>query len=148
MNELELEDGLRRSGLKKTRQRTAILEILEQSPQPMAAEQIFIVLKEKSIPANLSTVYRILETLAEKELVLKLRIEGDGRTLFERNRMVHKHYLVCLGCKKITPIEGCPLEGYEKALEAETNYKIAGHKLDIYGYCPKCRETGSQGGGQ
>ncbi|MDD4715379.1 MAG: Fur family transcriptional regulator [Oscillospiraceae bacterium] len=141
----EFEDGLKRSGLKKTKQRTAILGILEESQLPMAADQVFIQLKEKGIPANLSTVYRILEALAEKKLVNKLSIVGDNRGLFELNRMAHRHYLVCLGCKKITAIEHCPLEDYEKALEAETSYKIAGHKLDIYGYCPKCLEKRRKG---
>lgn len=129
---------LARCGLKNTKHRTAILDILEQSDQPLTAEQVFIELKKRGVPANLSTVYRALEALSEKNLTVKLSIAGDGRTFFEYNRMVHKHYLVCLGCKKILAIKGCPLEEYEKVLEKETNYSIAGHKLDIYGYCPDC----------
>ncbi len=82
--------------------------------------------------------------MSEKNLAVKLNIAGDGRTLFEFNRMVHKHYLVCLGCKRIVAINGCPLEDYEKTLAKETNYSIEGHKLDIYGYCPECREKGQR----
>jgi len=133
-------NNLKRSGLKNTKQRTSILDILEQSDQPIAAEQVFLELKEKDISVNLSTVYRTLEALADKNMVTKLSIAGDNRALFEYNHMVHRHYLVCLGCKKILGIDSCPLEDYEKALAKETNYTIAGHKLDIYGYCPKCQE--------
>jgi Fur family ferric uptake transcriptional regulator len=78
--------------------------------------------------------------LADKNLAIKFNIMGDDRTLFEYNRMVHRHYLICMGCKKILAINRCPLEDYEKSLAKETNYSIAGHKLDIYGYCPKCRK--------
>lgn len=92
----------------------------------------------------MSTVYRTLETLAAKNIVTKLNIAGDSRALFEYNRMVHRHYLVCLGCKKILGIESCPLERYEKYIAKRTDYSIAGHKLDIYGYCPECRETGQE----
>ena len=141
-NHIDFGDDLRRSGLKNTKHRTAILDILEKSEQPLAAEQVFLELKEKDISANLSTVYRTLESLTDKNMVTKLNIAGDNRTLFEYNRMVHRHYLICLGCKKILAINRCPLEDYEKSLANETNYSIEGHKLDVYGYCPECREKG------
>ncbi len=133
-------EAIKRCGLKNTKSRSAILAILEQCAQPISAEQMFFELKEKNISANLSTVYRTLDVLAEKNLATKVNIAGDNRTLYDFNRMVHRHYLVCLGCNKIIPIDSCPLENYEKLLAKETNFLISGHKLDIYGYCPECRK--------
>ena len=133
-------DAIKLSGLRNTKSRSAILDVLERSAQPISAEQVFFELKEKNMTANISTVYRTLDALADKNLATKLNITGDNRTLYELNRMVHRHYLVCLGCKKIMAIDSCPLEDYEKSLAKETNYLISGHKLDIYGYCPECRE--------
>ena len=132
-------EDLNHSGLRNTPHRTAILEILKRSEQPLAAEDVFLELKNREVPANLSTVYRTLDVLSAKKLVLKLSLPGDTRSLYEYNRMVHRHYLICLGCKKILAIESCPLGDYEKTLAKQTNYTIAGHKLDIYGYCPECR---------
>ena len=132
-------DSLSRSGLKRTRQRTAILNILRESEHPISAEELYFELKKGETAPNLSTIYRTLETMANKGLIVKVSLSGDSRTFFEYNRMIHKHYLVCLGCKKITAIEGCPLNAYEKSLEQKTQYTIAGHKLDIYGYCPDCQ---------
>ncbi|SMC64890.1 Fur family transcriptional regulator [Papillibacter cinnamivorans] len=137
-------EHLKQSGLKNTRHRVAVLDILGQSSQPLAAEEVFLRLKDRGVSANLSTVYRTLEVLAEKGLATKLHITGDGRALFELNRMLHTHYLVCLGCKKILSIRHCPLEAYEKSLADETRYSIAGHRLDIYGYCPECQEKGRE----
>lgn len=133
---------LKRCGLKNTKHRTAILAVLDASTTPVTAEQVFLTLKEEDVSINLSTVYRVLDTLVSKRLVTKQSIIGESRALFEINRMVHKHYLVCVGCKKIQSIESCPLEAYEKSLEEETQYTIAGHKLDIYGYCPECQQKG------
>jgi Fur family ferric uptake transcriptional regulator len=132
------EDELRRCGLKSTRQRVAILDILSRSAEPVSAEQVFMRLKQEEVPANLSTVYRTLEVMADKDLAAKLNITGDNRTLFEYNRMIHRHYLVCLGCRRIKAIHSCPLEDYEESLAKETNYSITGHKLNVYGYCPEC----------
>lgn len=146
MNESDFADNLKINGLKSTKHRIAILDILKKSSQPIAAEQLFEEMRKRDISINLSTVYRTLDTLCDKNLLTKLNIDGENKTLFEFNRMLHIHHLVCLGCKKIIAIERCPLEGYEKALAKETNYAIAGHKLDIYGYCPECRNKQPAGG--
>lgn len=139
MNKTDLGNDLKRNGLKNTKHRTVILNILEKSSQPIATEQIFHEMMGMNISINLSTVYRNLEIIFEKNLVIKLSIDSDNRTLFEFNHLLHRHHLICLGCKKILAIYHCPLENYEEILAKETNYTIAGHKLDIYGYCPNCQ---------
>lgn len=146
MNESDFSNNLKLNGLKSTKHRLAILDILEKNSQPVSAEQLYMEMQKRDIAINLSTVYRILDTLCAKNLVIRLNIEGDNRTLFDFNRMVHQHHLICLECKKILAINRCPLEGYEKALAKETNYAIAGHKLDIYGYCPECQNKHTAGG--
>ncbi|MCE5196321.1 MAG: transcriptional repressor [Negativicutes bacterium] len=142
MQNKDYNEELKKSGLKSTKQRAAILEILKKSERPITAEQVYIELKEKNIPANLSTIYRNFAYLCEKELVNKLAMTGENSTLYEINRLVHRHYLVCLGCKKVLAIEDCPLQRYEELLAEETNFVITGHKLDIYGYCAECQKKG------
>ena len=143
MNKSDFSYNLKRKGLKSTNHRLAVLDILEKSSKPISAEEIFNTMTGKDSMVNLSTVYRILEVLFKNDLITKLSIDGNIRVLFEFNRMLHTHHLVCLGCKEILPIDNCPLEGYEKALSKETNYTITGHKLGIYGYCPKCQGRNS-----
>lgn len=137
---IDFSSDLTRNGLKTTKHRTEILNILAESDRPLAAEQIFLGLKKREISVNLSTVYRVLEVLSDKNLTRKVNIPGESKTLYEYNRRGHRHYLICLGCNRVVAINHCPLEEYEKSLAKETNYFISGHKLDIYGYCPKCRE--------
>lgn len=141
-------EEFRHSGLKFTKHRADILDILEKSDRPIPAETVYLELKEREVPIHLSTVYRTLDALSAKGILNKLSISGDSRAFFEYNRKIHQHYLVCMGCKKILPVTHCPLEEYEKSLAAETHFVIEGHKLDIYGYCPECagkrrnRDTG------
>lgn len=137
---------MRQHGLKSTKTRLSILTILSQSEQPLDAEQILSALKAQNIPASLSTVYRALEVLDQKELITAMTLSGAHRTLYAFNRRIHRHYLVCLGCKKMLPVEGCPLSGYEKQLEQQTGFLIAAHQLDLYGYCPACRQKNSARG--
>lgn len=136
---------LKERGLKNTKHRTTILEFLKDIRQPVTAEQIYCDLKEKNISINLSTVYRTLETLSDKELILRHSVAGESKALFEYNNRIHKHYLICIGCKKILSVENCPLHEYEKILEKNTDFLITGHKLDVYGYCPECQKKGLAG---
>jgi len=142
---LTYKQDLTHCGLKKTRHRLVILDILDHSDQPVTAEQIFARLQDRRIAINLSTVYRTLDTLVLNKLVTRLSITQDGRALHEYNRRVHRHYLVCQGCRKIIPIDGCPLADYSRQLEQETGFQISGHKLDLYGFCPQCRQQHPEG---
>lgn len=138
MNAHDNRSWLKQCGLKNTKHRADVLKALELSSQPVSAEQIYLSLQEKNGDISLSTVYRILELLVSKEIVLKMNsLEGD-RALFELNRMVHRHYLVCLGCHKMLPIDDCPLDEYEKQLPCKNGFYATGHSLEIYGYCSDC----------
>lgn len=131
---------LKKCGLKSTKSRLAIINILNKSNQPISAEEIFKQLINDKLTINLSTVYRTLDSFTEKNLVTKISIMNDDRMLFEYNNKGHRHHLICIGCKKIITIIKCPLHEYEKSLEQETNFKIEAHKLYMYGYCQECQE--------
>jgi Fur family ferric uptake transcriptional regulator len=131
---------LKENGLKTTPQRIAILDILVLEKQPLCAEDIYLKLKLIKAAVNLSTVYRTLEAMTEKNILSKLTIIGQDSTLYEYNAKGHRHYLICKGCKKITTVYDCPLGNYEKSLEQKTDYKIDEHKLFLYGYCPLCNK--------
>ncbi len=141
-NNADHREDLKRTGLKNTKRRAAILEILEVQVQPVTAEQIFFELSKLEIPTSLSTVYRELDSLVINQLALKLTINESNKALYEYNSMIHKHYLVCLCCKKMISIDICPLKTYEKNLEEQTHYIITDHKLSLYGYCPECQAKG------
>lgn len=131
---------LKREGLKNTKHRNAILEVIENSNQPINAEQIFFELKGNDISINLSSVYRILESLVSKNLLIKSNMTGSNKALYELNRCEHTHYLICSNCKKMFPVDGCPLEEYERQIEAKTGFQITGHKLEINGICKDCKQ--------
>lgn len=132
---------LKRVGLKNTKHRNDILEIIDNSDQPINAEQIFFQLKNKKVDINLSSVYRILESLVSKNLLLKSNIPGASKALYELNRSEHIHYLICSSCKKMFSVAGCPIEEYEKQIASEKDFEITGHKLEIYGICKECRKN-------
>jgi len=133
------EHKLKNAKLKITYPRTAVLDILDNSELPVTADDIFLKMKTNPTLVNFSTVYRTLETLSEKGIINRFYIDGEKRALYESVRDKHRHYLICIGCHKILPLDCCPLSAYQKQLEKEAHYSIVSHMLILYGYCPQCK---------
>lgn len=129
---------LSKEGIKNTKHRAAILNILETSDAPLTVEDIFLKMKETNSSISLSTVYRTMETLALKKLILKTTILDDNRSRYAINRMDHTHNIICMGCSKMVTIDGCPFEELEQSLKSKTGFEVKGHKFEIYGYCENC----------
>ena len=131
-------DALVHAGLRNTRHRRLAYACFLDTEQPLSAEALFLRMKNEDTALSLSTVYRLLEAFLEKGLIDKASTSEDGKTLYELASSVHRHHLRCLGCQRITVVEGCPLERYEEELEASTHFHVTGHKLELTGYCAEC----------
>jgi Fur family ferric uptake transcriptional regulator len=125
-------------GLKNTKSRNFIYNFLKQSDVPVTAEQIFLNMNDLDSAANLSTVYRILEIFVDKGIALKSTIIDSDKSMFELNRMEHKHRIVCIGCKRMFTMDGCPFEEYEENIRNKLGFCITGHKFEVFGYCKDC----------
>lgn len=131
-------------GIKWTRQRKAVYEILHEAAQPLSAIQIYQnIINSNHAGADagsyaISTIYRILAAFEEKNMVSKTSWMGDGTVVYELNRGDHTHYAVCLECRKRVQLQSCPFTHLH--LEQETNdFVVTGHKLELYGYCSDCK---------
>ncbi|HEY8419486.1 MAG TPA: Fur family transcriptional regulator [Clostridia bacterium] len=134
---VDLKKTLKEKGLKPTPHRIQILSLFYQSQEPLSAEEIFKHCQGYR-RLNLSTVYRTLETLKSGGIIRSLNFEGEDRTLYELKQR-HTHYLKCLGCKKILPVDFCPL-GDMDTISKSQNFQITEHRLDMYGYCQDCKD--------
>ncbi|MEW9124954.1 MAG: transcriptional repressor, partial [Thermotaleaceae bacterium] len=88
----------------------------------------------------LSTVYRILDIFVKKGVVIRTNIMNSEMSVYELNRFKHKHYAVCMSCKKIIEMDNCPMEGFIPKLE-DKNFHIMGHNLEVFGFCNDCDRT-------
>ena len=125
--------------IKNTKQRNIVFNILKSTDSSLTAEEIFIKTQDQEIcNMNLSTVYRILNTFVSNNIVCKTTIGDNEKNVFGLNLGEHGHFLICLSCRKMIKIAHCPIEEYEQELQNKTKFKITGHRLEVYGYCPLC----------
>ena len=132
-----VEEILKDNNLKVTDARVAILQEISNINNPITAEELFIIVNKK-IKINLSTIYRNLNILNEKDIIKKV-IEINGEVYFQYNSEKHEHHLICIDCKELIPLDNCPLHGLEDQLSSKTGYEIISHSLEFRGLCPKCK---------
>lgn len=128
-------------GLKKTRQRERVYEILTQAHHPMSVSDIYqeILRQDGCCGYAVSTVYRVLQAFEAKELVSRTTLPGTDTSVYEWNEGTHCHYAICLKCHKRIPLRECPIRQMDLQDERET-FQITGHKVEVYGYCSGCVE--------
>jgi Fur family ferric uptake transcriptional regulator len=125
------------AGMKKTKQRQSVLSVLDDSPNPLSAADICSRIKKAGEAACLSTVYRVLELFVKKGIVTKISVLNNDFALYETNRFEHKHYAVCVSCRKVIQMDNCPMERFIPRLE-DGDFHVTGHKVEIHGYCKDC----------
>ncbi|EGO63357.1 Fur family transcriptional regulator [Acetonema longum] len=125
------------AGIKRTRQRESMLSILNNSEKPLSAADICTKMERSGGSAWLSTVYRTLELFVKKGVVIKTNVMNHEMAVYELNRFKHKHYAVCMNCRKIIAIDNCPMEKFIPQL-ADEDFRVMGHNLEIFGFCKDC----------
>ncbi|HWR19983.1 MAG TPA: Fur family transcriptional regulator [Clostridia bacterium] len=124
-------------GLKKTKAREQVLALLEKEKRPVSALEISAKLEGGENPVWLSTVYRVLEQFVKSGVITKLSVMNSDTAVYELNRFHHKHYAVCMSCRKITPMENCPMEAFIPRVK-DDGFQVVGHNVEVYGYCKDC----------
>ena len=127
--------------IKQTRPRKLVITVLQEAKTPMSAVQIQSEIEKKGENVWLSTVYRFLDLLVERDIVIKSTVLDQEQSVFGLNRYEHTHYAVCVSCHMIIPMDNCPMarSDFNPGLK-DKNFKVIGHKIELYGYCNQCQE--------
>jgi Fur family peroxide stress response transcriptional regulator len=129
-------EGMKEKGLKLTRQRLAIIDILSGTKSHPSAAVVFAEARKKAPTISLSTVYLTLDILKTADLIRELEFDDlDNR--YEGDVSDHLN-LICKACGRIEDFQAVspvPPENIEK----ETGFKVSGVRLEYYGYCQHCR---------
>ena len=125
------------TNLRKSKNRDMVIDVLKKSELPISIDEIYSQLKSTNKTLALSTVYRIVEKLLQMEVISSSMKDGN-RALYELTKDSHHHYLICTNCKKIVPLDICPIHNLEHKISKDTGFSITGHKFELYGKCPDC----------
>jgi Fur family ferric uptake transcriptional regulator len=120
-----------------TRQRSALLAILEEPAGFRSAQELHARLRERGEPVGLATVYRGLQALVEAGEVDVLRGD-DGEAAYRRCSPQHHHHLLCRSCGLTVEVADPPVERWAAKIAAEHGFRDVQHSLEVFGTCADC----------
>jgi Fur family ferric uptake transcriptional regulator len=136
-----IKGSLKEKGVRLTRQRQILLELIEQTGQHLDAERLFQLAKLEDPKINRVTVYRTLKMLKEGGLVDELDLMhygGDQHYYETRMKQEHAH-VICLRCGKVEEFFGDALQRLRKQIESYFGFHILLARTEVGGYCAHCQ---------
>ncbi len=120
---------------RKTRQRAAIRQVIEEAGRPLRAEAVLEAARKLIPGLGQATVYRALNSMQQEHMVVPVEIPGHSLH-YEKSGLKHHHHFVCTGCRRIFELPGCSYAG-DKGIPP--GFSVDGHEVILYGHCTDCR---------
>ena len=143
----KLRTALARKGVRLTRQRRVLLDIMDQAEQHLTADSILERAQKIDPRVHRVTVYRTLEMLKSHGLLDELdllHIHGHRHYYESHGPRDHIH-VACLRCGKVREVESELFEQLKRQVERDTGIGITVARVEIGGYCDECRPKAGGG---
>lgn len=121
-----------------SKQRRVILEELKKVTSHPTADEVYDMVRQILPRISLGTVYRNLEFLCTKGLVLKLGGPGQQKR-FDGNPVPHPH-IRCEICSKIVDVMD-EITAPELPEGCGCGFDIHNCNIEFVGVCPECKAT-------
>jgi Fur family ferric uptake transcriptional regulator len=136
----DLQQALHKNGLRLTRSRAAVLQVLTASSEHLKIAEVHRRAREIDGRVGLASVYRTMDLLARLNLVKHVHMDHRHRH-YARLSEHHGHHVICNGCGLVVEFNDCRLEGLTRTLARRTKFRIEGHCVEFFGQCSKCRSS-------
>jgi Fur family transcriptional regulator, peroxide stress response regulator len=134
-----LEEICREKGLPVTSQRRTVLEVLLRRSDHPTADQVYEAVQAGLPQISRRTVYRVLDTLVEFDLIRRVHHPG---AVARFDGMIHRHHhLVCTRCHKILDLESSALDDMPLPAGKPQGFVIHDFSVQFMGVCPDCRKS-------
>jgi Fur family ferric uptake transcriptional regulator len=133
--------SLKERGIRLTRQRQILLDLIDKSGAHLDAESLYQLARKQDPKLNRVTVYRTLKLLKQGGLVDELDLMHlTGEQHFYETRMKQEHaHVICLRCGKVEEFFGEPLQRLRRQVEDHFGFSVVIARTEIGGYCSHCR---------
>lgn len=135
--EAKLRGALEAEGHRYTAQRAAVYEALDGTSSHPTADEIFTSVRTSIPDISLATVYKALEAFVSCGIARKLTV-GPGPARYDSRTDEHDH-VRCLSCGRVSDVESERLVEWLDRLGGGTDFEVVGYRLELVGYCPRCR---------
>ena len=126
-----------------TRQRAAIADALDGSPEFRSAQDIHAAMAGSGTKVGLATVYRNLQAMAAEGELDVIRT-AEGEAVYRSCATAHHHpHVVCRSCGLAVEVTGDAVERWAEAVAAANGFTQVRHTVEIDGLCAACSRASS-----
>ena len=115
-----------------TSQRRVIVQVLANSDDHPAAEDVYRRASRIEGRISLATVYRTIRLLEEAGILEKHDF-GDGRARYEEIKRTHHDHLIDVDTGEVIEFVNEEIEALQEAVARELGYRLTGHRHELYG---------------
>ena len=133
-------EQLRQRGERLTIQRRLVIDVLCDSGEHLAVQDIQQRLQQQGTDLNEPTVYRILQWLKDLGLVSQTDV-GQSGIVYQLIGGQPHHHLICLNCGTIIDVDDSIMEPLRERLHRDYNFEPRIDHMAIYGVCPDCQRN-------
>jgi Fur family transcriptional regulator, ferric uptake regulator len=136
----KLQAALSKRGVRLTRQRRVLLEVMDNAEQHLDAGAILERAQRIDPRIHRVTVYRTLDMLKRYGLIDELdllHIRGDQHYYESHGPRDHIH-VACIRCGKVREVESRLFEQLKRQIEHDCGIRITVTRTEIGGYCSEC----------
>ncbi len=130
---------IRDKGMRQTNQREVLLDAFLSAGRHITAGQLHEKLSEEHPEIGFATVQRNLNLFCEAGIAEEIKV-GRQKTRYEQ-KIGHEHHdhLICLKCGVFIEVKDPKIEKLQERLAEVNDFVSVRHRLEIYGYCRRCR---------
>jgi len=139
--QISLGGSLQNHGVRMTRQRKLLFELIDVSREHLNVEALFRLAKQRDPKINRVTVYRTLKLLKQEGLVDELDLlHHAGEQHYYESRLKREHaHVVCLRCGRVEEFFGEPLQRLKQQIQSHFGFQIVVARTEVGGYCANCQ---------
>lgn len=127
-------------GIRLTRQRRVILQVMDNAEQHLDVDQILERARKIDPDVHLVTVYRTIDLLKKQGLIDELdllHLRGDRHYYESHGPRDHIH-VACLKCGKVREFESKLYEQLKEQIARDFRMKVTLSRTEVGGYCEEC----------
>ena len=135
-----LQQTLSKRGIRMTRQRRAILQVMDEAQEHLDVDQILERAQKVDSEVHLVTVYRTIDLLKKNGLIDELdllHLRGDRHYYESHGPRDHIH-VACLRCGKVREFESRLYEQLKEQIARDFGMKVTVSRTEVGGYCAEC----------
>jgi Fur family ferric uptake transcriptional regulator len=136
-----LQQELESRGIRLTRQRRVLLQVMETARRHLDAGEILERAQKLDPRITRVTVYRTIDLLKRHGLIDELdllHLRGD-RHFYESHSPRDHIHVACLRCGKVREFESRLYEQLKRQIEQDCGIKITVSRTEVGGYCSDCQ---------